>query len=180
MNKFKTYTGVRNQWNDGENQDSHPLGLNRNKELLYLKHFKTYPTHRLYTVVFSKQGKKFSHSEKLFFRELTYTLLTPNHDFDKSFSKQVFELYRQSKTGVDYTEDGKLQYTYSLYLTKPVTVKLEEFEHNLRMKKSTYRSFGVSGKSMNVRFRCTKLRTKDDSKYLKQFESTTEQLKMVA
>ncbi len=180
MNKYKTYTGLYNQWKKKEDKNGHPLGLNRNKELFYLKHFKTYPTHRLYMVVFYKQGEKFTHSEKSFFRELTYTLLTPNHDFDKSFRNQVTEFYRQSTTSVDYTEDGKLHYTYSLYLTKPVTLKLDEFEHNLRMKKSTYRTYGVSGKLMNVRFRCTKLRTKDDSKYLKQFESTTEQLKMVA
>lgn len=154
---------------------SGPFGL-KEGELFYHKHFKTYPTHRLYGLqVLSSMG--LNQSEKMFFRDYLYSLVTDEHDFTKPFKQQVSKFFKHSRMVDRVDENGKRVQAYELSFTKPLKLKLEEFTHQFQGSKSYYKSYYVSGKDKGLSVSATKLRTKKDSEF---FEKYNESLKMVA
>lgn len=152
------------------------FGLKEGK-LHYTEHLKTYPTHRMYAVVVYKGNKGFSNYEKTFFRDYTYSLLTSEHDFSKSFRKQVSDFFNNTTEGTTRGEDGKLLYTYKVVLKKPVKLKLDKFNSLFYSTRGWYKHLGVNGKNMNMGTSTTKLRTKEDSHFYERFN---EGFKMVA
>lgn len=177
MNKVTSYNGL---YNDVRRKDleTHYGGfwLSKDNPLPFKESFKTYPTHRLYSVWVFKEGQKFNQGEKSFFRDLGYSLLTQNHDFKKSFRKQVSDFYEYSRVTTKYNE-GKLFYSYEMKLREPVKLKMKEFEHQFQANPRYYKKFHVTtGLNMRMGTTSTKLRTKRDTQFFEEYNK----YKMVA
>ena len=172
-----SYTGYYNDLlKNDKSRWSKGVFLDEGKPLPF-KELKTYPTHRLYSVWVFKKGKKLSWSEKSFFRDFLFYLLTPNHDDSKSYRKQVSDFFKRVQETSTHDEDGRLVFQYGLQLKEPVTLKLENFQTLFRANKKFYKEYYVNGKLFQMGTNDTKLRTKEDTQ---KFEKYNEQLKMVA
>ena len=191
MNKTKTYNGLYKTLlkRDKSHYTTGLFGLEEGKKTPFKEHFKTYPTHRLYNLHFYRTDRKLRNYEKSFLRDYCYHLLTQNHDFSKSFRKQVQEFFPSVKER-SVTKDGQTFFTYELQLKEPLKLKQQDFEYQLRSSRSHYKYYNVCGKGMGLSMGSTKLRTKEDSNYFDKWktQSTTyhlekelkDELKMVA
>lgn len=172
-----SYKGLYNDLlrKEPETYTKGPFNL-KEGELHFNKFFKTYPTHRVYGV-HVHSSKPLNQSEKMFFRDYLYSLVTDEHDFTKPFKQQVSNFYKHTRVSNSVGEDGKPVQTYELSFKKPVKLKLEEFTRVFQGNKSDYKRYRVSGKGKGMGVSNTKLRTKEDTVW---FEKYNESLKMVA